>query len=163
MKRRIRKLIAVISSLCVMVSIMAPASATLSEEPQDNSLEAVLDRAEQNGFLYMYSDADQIFDGSRIVVGTEQDIARLKGSTKGTLLVRYQTSEESNQVIFAAGKDTQTDHYGALLANNAASCGYQRIDFPDGLFANLSDTSITGGWHTFVYSVDATDPTSKQG
>ena len=66
MKRRIRKLIAVISSLCVMVSIMAPASATLSEEPQDNSLEAVLDRAEQNGFLYMYSDADQIFDGSRI-------------------------------------------------------------------------------------------------
>lgn len=83
MKQNTRKLMALITSLCLMVSLTIPISAVPSEESQDNSLEAVLDRAEQNGFLYMYSDDDQIFDGSRIVTGTATDskIAYLPNET----------------------------------------------------------------------------------
>lgn len=38
----------------------------------------------------------------------------------------------------------------------------QRIDFPGGMVANLRGTTTGSGWHTFVYSVDASDLTNTQ-
>lgn len=51
MKRRVRKRIAMISSIFVMVSVMAPASATLSEEPQETPWRLSLTVRNRIGFL----------------------------------------------------------------------------------------------------------------
>ena len=163
MKKRIRKMMSYALALCIMLTCILPIGATSLEETPDNTLKSVLKRASQQGFCYTFSGDSQQFDGTRIVTGSAEDMARLKASDKGTLLIRYQTDASANQVVFAAGNDYTTSHYGALLVNNAISPGRQRIDFPDGLFANLPTTNTTGGWHTFVYSVDASDLTSKQG
>lgn len=131
-----------------------------SAEP---GLQAVLEQAEQTGFCYIFNEGEADFDGNRIVDGTAQDIERLKASTGGTLLVRYCTEAAQDQVIFAAGKDYSADHYGAILANNTSGTQLQRIDFPDGMVANLRGMNTDGGWHTFVFSVDAADPTVREG
>lgn len=65
-------------------------------------------------------------------------------------------------MIFAAGKDNGQNRYGALLANNVSSIKLQRIDFPGGMVANLAGDTITGQWHTFAYSVDASDLSDTQ-
>ena len=137
-------------------------TATLSDAVQTSEaavsdLESVLARAEQNGFCYTYWGDARTFDGTRTVSGSAQDIQRLKSSNKGTLLVRYKTSNAADQVLFAAGKDYSANNYGALLANNVSSVALQRVDFPTGMVANLNDTTITNDWNTFVYSVDAAD------
>lgn len=143
-------------SLCVYVVPAAKATAGSGV-----SLDDVLSDAAQNGFCYLFSGDDQIFDGNRIISGSEQDIARLKASTAGTLIVRYQTTGTGNQVLFAAGKDAAVGNYGALLANRPSN--YQRVDFPGGMVANLLGTSLNETWHTFVFSVDATDLTQTTG
>lgn len=120
------------------------------------TLSEFLEEAEETGFCYTFWGSDRTFDGTRIELGTDQDIERLKSSSGGTLLVRYRTSTESNQVLFAAGKDYTADSYGAILANNVSTVGLQRVDFPSGMYANLSNTTISNEWHTFAYSVDAT-------
>lgn len=139
------------------------ALAETAAAPAANDLASVLERASQTGFCYTFWGADQEFDGHRVIAGSAQDIARLKASAKGTLIVRYKTSSATNQILFAAGKDYAANHYGALLANNVSSVKLQRVDFPDGMYANLSGTTVSEGWHTFVYSVDATDLSSKTG
>lgn len=121
------------------------------------TLESVMAQASSEGFLYEFEGTNQEFDGTRIIAGTTEDIARLKASDEGTLIVRYQTESTTNQVLFAAGNNTSTNGYGAILANNVSTVGLQRIDFPNGMYANLSGTTISSDWHTFVYSVDATD------
>ena len=121
------------------------------------TLTGVLEQASSEGFLYEFEGDNQVFDGTRIVSGTTEDIARLKASNEGTLIVRYRTESATNQVLFAAGNNTSTNGYGAILANNVSTVGLQRIDFPNGMYANLSGTTISSDWHTFVYSVDATD------
>lgn len=130
---------------------------------QKSNLKEVLKKAQELGFCYVFRGDDQIFDGNRIIDGTEEDIARLRASDKGTLLVRFFTEEIGNQVLFAAGNNYGENNYGAIMANNSEKNSYQRVDFPNGMVANLADTSTKGGWHTFVYSVDATDPVSTQG
>lgn len=127
------------------------------------TLEEFLVRASTEGFLYKFNGESQDFDGSRIVSGTDEDISKLKASSEGTLIVRYQTENSTNQVLFAAGNNTSENGYGAILANNVSNVGLQRIDFPNGMYANLSDTNISSDWHTFVYSVDATDLSSTTG
>lgn len=159
----LRALLGMLLTICLFFSIAVPAGAVASEVPQGNTLEEVLDRAAASGFCYRYDGDDQLFDGSRVVSGTSQDIARLKESTQGTLLVRYQSTAAADQVLFAAGKDTASGHYGAILANKVSSVNLQRVDFPDGMVANLSGTTVGQGWHTFIYSVDASDPTVKTG
>lgn len=52
---------------------------------------------------------------------------------------------------------------GALLANAAPSVDRQRVQFPGGMQANLADTRASGSWHTFVYSVDASQPGVTEG
>lgn len=127
-------------------------------------IQSVLHYAQTAGFAYIFDEGNQDFNGTRIVNGTAQDMARLKASQKGTLLVRYKTSSNTNQVLFAAGKDYSNNHYGAILANGVASVNKMRLDFPDGMKANLPSTIVTdNNWHTAVYSVDATDLTNKQG
>lgn len=163
MKKKLRKTFNILVGLLICINIVLPSFAVSSQEVQDSPLENVLMRAREEGFCYIFSDDEQEFDGTRIVNGTQEDISRLKASNKGTLLVRYQTEQQANQVIFAAGQDYAAGHYGALLVNNVRSPGYQRVDFPDGLFANLTSTNISHDWHTFVYSVDASDPSVKQG
>lgn len=125
-------------------------------------LQEVLTDAENSGFCYIFNEDNMNFDGNRIVEGSAQDIARLKASTGGTLLVRYFTDAAENQVVFASGKDYAADHYGAIFANNSNGTNLQRIDFPDGMVANLAGMNSKGGWHTFIFSVDAADPASKQ-
>ena len=52
-------------------------------------LAAFLSEAQDAGFSYVFSGSDQIFDGSRTVQGSPQEIARLRQSVQGTILVRY--------------------------------------------------------------------------
>lgn len=127
-----------------------------------SALQRFLSEAAQTGFCYMFSGTDRLFDGTKVVAGNAQDIERLRTSTAGTLLVRYKSTVESNQVIFAAGKDNGQNQYGALLANNVPNIRQQRIDFPGGMVANLGGDTITDQWHTFAYSVDASDLSNKQ-
>lgn len=163
MKNPLRALLALALSACLIFSLSAPVGAVSAQISQGDTLEAVLDRAAATGFCYRFDGDDQVFDGSRVVSGTAQDISRLKESTQGTLLVRYQSTAAQNQVVFAAGKDTAAGHYGAVLANKVPTVDLQRIDFPDGMVANLSGTAVGQGWHTFIYSVDASDPAVKTG
>lgn len=137
--------------------------AIAEEDTEPITLESFLARASTEGFLYEFDGDGQNFDGNRIISGTATDISRLKASNEGTLVVRYQTESNTNQVLFAAGNNTSTNGYGAILANNVSNVGLQRIDFPNGMYANLSGTNISSDWHTFVYSVDATDLSSTTG
>lgn len=160
-KHLLRTFSALALAMCISFSIAVPTGAASAGTAQGNTLAEVLERAAANGFCYRYDGDDQVFDGSRIVNGTAQDISRLKASVQGTLLIRYQSAAAANQVLFAAGKDTAVGHYGAVLANKVPAVNLQRIDFPDGMVANLSGTAVGQDWHTFVYSVDASDPEVK--
>ena len=124
-------------------------------------LAAFLSEAQDAGFSYVFSGSDQIFDGSRTVQGSPQEIARLRQSVQGTILVRYRALGGGNQVLFAAGSTASAESYGAILANAVSGVDQQRVEFPDGMKANLAGTQATGGWHTFVYSVNASDPADK--
>ena len=124
-------------------------------------LAAFLSEAQDAGFSYVFSGSDQIFDGSRTVQGSPQEIARLRQSVQGTILVRYRALGGGNQVLFAAGSTASAESYGAILANAVSGVNQQRVEFPDGMKANLAGTQATGGWHTFVYSVNASDPADK--
>lgn len=149
-KHLLRTFSALALAMCISFSIAVPTGAASAGTAQGNTLAEVLERAAANGFCYRYDGDDQVFDGSRIVNGTAQDISRLKASVQGTLLIRYQSAAAANQVLFAAGKDTAVGHYGAVLANKVPAVNLQRIDFPDGMVANLSGTAVGQDWHTFV-------------
>ena len=139
-------------------------SACYVEISEASPLESFLQEAYDRGFCYTYQDEATIFDGTRIENGTTEDMLRLKTSNEGTLLVRYKTNSPGSQVIFAAGNNHNTNGYGAILVNNVPNVRKQRIDFPNGMFANLRGTTNNGEWHTFLYSVDATslpDTTAK--
>lgn len=160
MKLQLRRLLAVCLSFCMVMALVPIATAA---EEALTPIEIALDYAKEHGFCYIFRGDDQIFDGTRVISGTNEDIARLQNSISGTLLVRYQTSENADQVIFAAGKDTTSGHYGAILANTVNGQKYQRIDFPGGLYANLMGTSIDDNWHTFIYSVNAENLSERTG
>lgn len=53
------------------------------------TLAGVLEQASSEGFLYEFEGDNQVFDGTRIVSGTTEDIARLKASNEGTGIVSY--------------------------------------------------------------------------
>lgn len=136
---------------------------TFTQTPE-TALQAALSVAENSGFCYTFSGDERTFDGTRILTGSAEDISRLKASTKGTILVRYKTTSTTNQVLVAAGKDYATDHYGAVMANGVSNVNQIRVDYPDGMYANLSNTVVSNGeWHTFIYSVDASDLSDKTG
>lgn len=156
MNRKLTKIFTYVLVLCLLLS-MCFSMVSVAYGTEEVTLTSVLQDAANSGFCYIFEGEDQVFDGNRVISGTSQDITRLKASNGGTLLVRYQTVNASNQVIFAAGKNTTTNNYGALLANKASGCNYQRIDFPGGMVANLLNTAVTSDWHTFVYSVDASN------
>ncbi len=127
------------------------------------ALAQFLDEARSTGFAYVLEGQDQVFDGARCLQGSAEDMARLQASSQGTLLVRYNTTADTNQIIFAAGGSAETEGCGALLANAAPSVDRQRVQFPGGMQANLADTRASGSWHTFVYSVDASQPGVTEG
>ena len=157
-----KKLFSVLTVTAFSIGMMAPFATPAHAKAALPTLQEVLETAEKEGFCYTYSGRDRVFDGTRIVSGTAQDMERLKNSNKGTLLIRYKTNSDTNQAIFAAGSGNQKDEYGAVLLNGVSSVDQVRVDFPDGMSANLSDTVVADGdWHTFVYSVDASDPSNK--
>ena len=127
------------------------------------ALAQFLDEARSTGFADVLEGQDQVFDGARCLQGSAEDMARLQASSQGTLLVRYNTTADTNQIIFAAGGSAEAEACGALLANAAPSVDRQRVQFPGGMQANLADTRASGGWHTFVYSVDASQPGVTEG
>ncbi len=127
------------------------------------ALAQFLDEARSTGFAYVLEGQDQVFDGARCLQGSAEDMARLQASSQGTLLVRYNTTADTNQIIFAAGGAAEAEACGALLANAAPSVDRQRVQFPGGMQANLADTRASGSWHTFVYSVDASQPGVTEG
>lgn len=157
-----KKLFSVLTVTAFSIGMMAPFATPAHAKAALPTLQDVLETAEKEGFCYTYSGRDQVFDGTRIVSGTAQDMERLKNSSKGTLLIRYKTTSNTDQVIFAAGSGNQKDEYGAVLLNGVSSVNKVRVDFPDGMSANLSDTVVAdGNWHTFIYSVDASDQSNK--
>lgn len=128
-----------------------PASAGPNE---DNALGVALDTAADAGFLYEFRGEDQVFDGTRTVQIDTTSKDRLRTSTAGTLIVRFQTAATTNQVIVAGGASTASGQYGAILANGASGTNKVRLDFPSGMVANLNGPTATGGWRTVAYSVD---------
>lgn len=159
-----KKVISFITAVALTITLFTGFATTGFAEDATPSLSDVLSSAATSGFCFTFTGDDQSFDGTRIVSGTAEEIARLKSSTKGTLLVRYKTASTTNQAIFAAGKDYATNDYGAILANGAAGVNQIRVDYPDGMYANLSGTTAADdAWHTFVYSVDGSDPNDKTG
>lgn len=159
MKHTLKRLFSAFLVSCLLLT-MFPLS-VFASSTNGSSIIEVLSRASKTGFYYNF-DGDTSFDGSRIVSGTEQDISRLKASTQGTVIVRYRSTASTNQVLFAAGSSTEKDKYGAVMVNNVSGMKMQRIDFPGGMVANLRGTTTGSGWHTFVYSVDASDLTNTQ-
>lgn len=157
-----KKLVSVLTATAVSLGMMAPFATPAHAKAAFPSLQEVLEAAEKDGFCYTYTGRDRVFDGTRIVSGTAQDMERLKNSNKGTLLIRYKTTSDTNQVMIAAGNSDKKDEYGAVLLNGASSVNKVRVDFPDGMSANLSNTVVSDGeWHTFIYSVDASDASNK--
>lgn len=159
MKHTLKRLFSAFLVSCLLLT-MFPLS-VFASSTNGSSIIEVLSRASKTGFYYNF-DGDTSFDGSRIVSGTEQDISRLKASTQGTVIVRYRSTASTNQVLFAAGSSTEKDKYGAVMVNNVSGMKMQRIDFPGGMVANLRGTTTGSGWHTFVYSVDASDLTNNK-
>lgn len=160
MMKRILSIVIVIFLLMTLCYV--PAYATNSDE-DTSAISAFLNEATSSGFAYVFEGNDQVFDGTRYVQGTTEDINRLKASTQGTLLVRYMTLGNTNQIIFSTGGSTDVNSCGTILANAVSSVNQQRIQFPGGMQANLSGTQANGGWHTFIYSVDASDLSNTTG
>lgn len=160
MTKRITSIVVVVCMLLTYMSIPTHASST---EEVTSPLTAFLNEATSSGFAYLFSGSDQVFDGTRCVQGSAEDINRLKASNQGTLLVRYQTLGNTNQIIFSAGSSTDVNSCGTILANAVSSVNQQRVQFPGGMQANLSETQADGGWHTFIYSVDASDLSNTTG
>lgn len=158
MKKRI---LSVFLIVCILLTYLQVPAKAIELGNEESPLVSFLNEASNSGFLYLFSGNQQVFDGTRCVQGTAEDIARLKSSNKGTLLVRYLTLGENNQIIFSAGNSTDVNSCGTILANAVSSVNQQRIQFPGGMQANLSGTQADGGWHTFIYSVDASDLSNK--
>ena len=75
-KHLLRTFSALALAMCISFSIAVPTGAASAGTAQGNTLAEVLERAAANGFCYRYDGDDQVFDGSRIVNGTAQDISR---------------------------------------------------------------------------------------
>lgn len=144
----------------VALAALLGATAFLSAGPahagpaEDAALGDALDAAASTGFLYEFHGDDQLFDGTRTVPVDTTGKNRLRASTAGTLIVRFQTAATTNQVVVAGGSGTAAGQYGAILANGVPGVDRARVDFPNGMVANLNGPAVTGGWRTVAYSVD---------
>lgn len=146
----------------ILAAVGVAAAAVLIPSPaagapvDDAALASALASAGTNGFLNEFRGDDQVFDGTRTVEVGSTGVTRLRNSQGGTLLVRFQTSSATNQVVVAGGSGTAAGSYGAILANGVSGTNKVRVDFPSGMNANLNGPALLGGWHTFAYSVNAT-------
>lgn len=153
--RRRRRLAVTLAAALVVTAFFAGAPAHAGPT-EDVALGDALDAASDTGFLYEFRGDDQVFDGSRTVQVDTTGKNRLRASTRGTLIVRFQTTATTNQVVVAGGSGTAAGQYGAILANGVSSVNKVRVDFPNGMVANLNGPAATGGWRTVAYSVDGT-------
>jgi len=146
--------LAAVSVAVLSLTLLVPSAQ--ADPSADQALSGALQGAASGGFLKEFHGQDQVFDGTRTVEIDALGKGRLKANRQGTILVRFYTASATNQVLLAGGSGTAANTYGAILANGVGTSNRVRLDFPAGMQANLNGPAVTGAWHTFAYSVDAT-------
>ncbi|WP_082357645.1 sialidase family protein [Arthrobacter alpinus] len=152
--RKSRFGLAAVSVAVLSLTLLVPPAQ--ADPVADQALSATLQNAASSGFLKEFHGQDQVFDGTRTVEIDAAGKGRLKANQQGTILVRFYSDNATNQVLLAGGSGTSANSYGAILANGVGTSNRVRVDFPAGMQANLDGPAVTGAWHTFAYSVDAT-------
>ena len=91
-----KKLVSVLTATAVSLGMMAPFATPAHAKAALPTLQEVLEAAGKEGFCCTYTGRERVIDGTRTVSGTAQDMERLKNSDKGTLLIRYKTTSDTD-------------------------------------------------------------------